>query len=66
VEDYLHGLVSVVNELSRLAVNSVTLQNYEEPFRISGFIKDVFAGFSMVCLGHVYLLMVSSTDVTLA
>lgn len=49
VEDYLHGLVSVVNELSRLAVNSVTLYNYEEPFRISGFVKDVFAGFSMVC-----------------
>jgi hypothetical protein len=48
VEDYLHGLVSVVNELSRLAVNSVTLHNYEEPFRISGFVKDVFAGFSMV------------------
>ena len=49
VEDYLHGLVSVVNELSRLAVNSVTLHNYEEPFRISDFVKDVFAGFSMVC-----------------
>jgi len=50
VEDYLHGLVSVVNELSRLAVNSVTLRNYEEPFRISGFVKDVFAGFSMLNL----------------
>ena len=49
VEDYLHGLVSVVNELSRLAVNSVTLHNYEEPFKISDFVKDVFAGFSMVC-----------------
>ncbi|KAG6820178.1 hypothetical protein H0H93_004309 [Arthromyces matolae] len=48
VEDYLHGLISLVNELSRLAVNAVTLGNFEEPFRISVFVKDIFIGFSMV------------------
>ncbi|RDB14554.1 Translin [Hypsizygus marmoreus] len=50
VEDYLHGLVSLVNELSRLAVNSVTLGNFEEPIRISIFVKDLFTGFSMLNL----------------
>ncbi|KZT19478.1 Translin [Neolentinus lepideus HHB14362 ss-1] len=50
VEDYLHGLITLVNELSRLAVNAVTLGNYEEPIRISKFVKDLFAGFSMLNL----------------
>ncbi|EGN98397.1 hypothetical protein SERLA73DRAFT_183383 [Serpula lacrymans var. lacrymans S7.3] len=50
VEDYLHGLISLVNELSRLAVNAVTLGNFEEPIRISIFVKDLFAGFSMLNL----------------
>jgi len=50
VEDYLHGLISLVNELSRLAVNSVTLGNFDEPIRISIFVKDLFAGFSMLNL----------------
>jgi hypothetical protein len=69
VEDYLHGIVSVVNELvsflrqtsllllwlnvpkSRLAVNSVTMGDFEEPFKIHTFVSDVFAGFSMVRFG---------------
>ncbi|KAF9267417.1 Translin [Marasmius fiardii PR-910] len=50
VEDYLHGIITLVNELSRLAVNSVTLGNYEEPLKISSFVKDIFAGFSMLNL----------------
>ena len=67
VEDYLHGLISVVNELvsialslkqppridllqSRLAVNSVTLGNFEEPIKISIFSKDLYAGFSIVII----------------
>ncbi|KAN0087469.1 Translin [Tylopilus felleus] len=49
-EDYLHGLISLVNELSRLAVNAVTLGDYEAPLRISVFVKDLYAGFSMVTL----------------
>lgn len=64
-EDYLHSVISLVNELvcnisiscnshltgvgqSRLAINAVTLGNFEEPIRISMFVKDLFAGFSMV------------------
>jgi len=50
VEDYLHSLVNVINELSRLAVNAVTLGDFEEPLRISGFAKDLFASFSMLNL----------------
>lgn len=49
-EDYLHGLISLINELSRLSVNSVTLGDFEEPLRISSFVKDLFAGFSMLNL----------------
>ncbi|KAF8967046.1 Translin [Flammula alnicola] len=50
VEDYLHGLITLVNELSRLAVNAVTLGNFEEPIKISIFVKELFAGFSMLNL----------------
>ncbi|KIM65921.1 hypothetical protein SCLCIDRAFT_112103 [Scleroderma citrinum Foug A] len=50
VEDYLHGLISLVNELSRLAVNAVTLGDYQAPIRISLFVKDLFAGFTMLNL----------------
>ncbi|KIK03351.1 hypothetical protein K443DRAFT_676835 [Laccaria amethystina LaAM-08-1] len=49
-EDYLHGIISLVNELSRLAVNAVTLGNFDEPIRISIFVKNLFAGFSMLNL----------------
>ncbi|KAF8176993.1 Translin [Pholiota molesta] len=49
-EDYLHGLITVVNELSRLAVNAVTLGNFDEPIKISIFVKDLFTGFSMLNL----------------
>ncbi|KAL4081055.1 Translin [Scleroderma citrinum] len=50
VEDYLHGLISLANELSRLAVNAVTLGDYQAPIRISLFVKDLFAGFTMLNL----------------
>jgi len=49
-EDYLHGVITVINELSRLAVNAVTLGDFEAPLRISAFAKEVFAGFSMLNL----------------
>ncbi|KAI0822259.1 Translin [Trametes gibbosa] len=50
VEDYLHGVINLVNELSRLAVNAVTLGDFDQPIKISLFVKDVFAGFSMLNL----------------
>ncbi|KAJ7505329.1 Translin [Mycena galericulata] len=40
----------MVNELSRYAVNAVTLGNFEEPMRISIFVKDIFSGFTMLNL----------------
>ncbi|KZT73807.1 Translin [Daedalea quercina L-15889] len=49
-EDYLHALISMVNELSRLAVNSVTMGDFEQPLKISTFVKDLFAGFAMLNL----------------
>jgi len=49
-EDYLHGVITVINELSRLAVNRVTLGDFEAPLRISVFAKEVFTGFSMLNL----------------
>ncbi|KAH9179229.1 Translin [Lactarius sanguifluus] len=49
-EDYLHGIISVINELSRLAVNAVTLGDFEAPLRISVFAKEMFTGFSMLNL----------------
>lgn len=71
VEDYLQGIITLVNELvyrfvglqrsaqltpsqSRLAVNAVTMGNFDEPIRISIFVKDLYAGFSVVA--HIYLL----------
>lgn len=77
VEDYLHSLISLVNELvglslsrklvrppitglqSRLAVNAVTLGNFEEPIKISIFVKELFAGFSMV--GGIFNLLPLNT-----
>ncbi|KAI0648079.1 Translin [Trametes meyenii] len=50
IEDYLHGVISLVNELSRLAVNAVTLGDFDQPIKISLFVKDVFAGFAMLNL----------------
>jgi len=35
---------------SRLAVNSVTLGDYERPLQISNFIKDLFSGFQLLNL----------------
>ena len=49
-EEYLHALISLVNELSRLAVNSVTIGDYHRPLEISQFIKDLFAAFQILNL----------------
>jgi len=48
VEDYLHGLITLVSELSRLSINLVTLGDFDGPFRISVFVRDLFTGFSML------------------
>ncbi|KAK5165306.1 hypothetical protein LTR04_001430 [Oleoguttula sp. CCFEE 6159] len=50
IEEYLQSLISLVDELARLARNSVTLGDYSRPLRISQFIKDLHAGFQILNL----------------
>jgi len=50
IEEYLQSLISLVDELSRLARNSVTLGDRKRPVEISKFIKDVHAGFQILNL----------------
>lgn len=50
VEEYILALTDITEELSRLAMNSVTLGNIGLTVRISAFIKDLFAGFQLLNL----------------
>ncbi|OCK75689.1 Translin [Lepidopterella palustris CBS 459.81] len=50
IEEYLQALISLVDELARLARNSVTLGDYRRPLLISQFIKDLHAGFQILNL----------------
>ncbi|EAW09799.1 translin [Aspergillus clavatus NRRL 1] len=50
IEEYLLALISMVEELSRLVVNSVTLGDYNRPVQIGKFIKDLFGGFQLLNL----------------
>ena len=50
IEEYLHAVISLIEELARLAVNSVTLGDYERPPQISKFVKDIHAGFQILNL----------------
>ncbi|KAK0531163.1 Translin-1 [Tilletia horrida] len=49
-EEYLHGLVNMINDLSRLAMNAVTVGDYASPLRMSSFVKEVHAGFQLLNL----------------
>ncbi|KDN47339.1 Translin [Tilletiaria anomala UBC 951] len=49
-EDYLLSLTLVTNELSRLAVTSVTLGDFLTPMALSRFVKDLHAGFQLLNL----------------
>lgn len=49
-EEYLHSLISLINELSRLAVNSVTLGQFSVPVGVCRFCKDLSAGFGVLNL----------------
>ncbi|KAI5811406.1 Translin [Peziza echinospora] len=50
IEEYLQSLISLVEELARLAVNSVTLGDYERPLVISRFVKDLHSAFQVLNL----------------
>ncbi|KAI1332635.1 putative sequence-specific DNA binding protein [Xylariaceae sp. FL0255] len=50
IEEYLLALTDITEELSRLAMNSVTMGDVALTVRISAFIKDLFAGFQLLNL----------------
>ncbi len=50
IEEYLMSLASITDEMSRLAVNSVTLGDNELAVRISTFVRDLHAGFQLLNL----------------
>ena len=50
LEDYLLALTGTVEELARLAPNSVTMGDYARPVGICRFVKDVHAGFQLLNL----------------
>jgi len=50
IEEYLQSLITLIEELARLATNSVTLGDYERPLQISQFVKDLHAGFQILNL----------------
>ncbi|CAL3972561.1 hypothetical protein PZA11_004350 [Diplocarpon coronariae] len=50
IEEYLQSLITLIDELSRLAINSVTLGDYQRPLQISRFVKDIHAGFQILNL----------------
>lgn len=50
IEEYLQSLITLIEELARLATNSVTLGDFARPLEISKFVKDLFAGFQILNL----------------
>ncbi|KAJ2904228.1 hypothetical protein MKZ38_008558 [Zalerion maritima] len=50
IEEYLIGLMDTIEELSRLAMNSVTLGDMDVSVKISAFVKDIYAGFQLLNL----------------
>ncbi|KAL4992179.1 Translin [Aspergillus falconensis] len=50
LEEYLLALISMIEELARLAVNAVTLGDYGRPTVIGNFIKELFNGFQLLNL----------------
>jgi predicted translin family RNA/ssDNA-binding protein len=50
IEEYLQSLITLIEELARLAINSVTLGDYKRPLQISKFVKDLHAGFQILNL----------------
>ncbi|KAI0528235.1 putative sequence-specific DNA binding protein [Xylaria bambusicola] len=50
IEEYLLALTDITDELSRLAMNSVTMGDVSLTLSISKFIKDLFAGFQLLNL----------------
>ncbi|KAH9819951.1 Translin [Melampsora americana] len=49
-EEYLHGLISLINELTRLSINVISLGLFQVPIGICEFVKELGNGFSMLNL----------------
>lgn len=49
-EEYLHGVLSLTEELTRLARNAVTLGDYAGAVAIAAFVKSLHAGFQVLNL----------------
>lgn len=50
IEEYLHALIMLIDELARVARISVTCGNFRRPVIISQFAKDLHAGFQILNL----------------
>lgn len=50
IEEYLQSLITLIEELCRLATNSVTLGDFARPLQISKFVNELHAGFQILNL----------------
>ncbi|KAJ2553614.1 Translin-1 [Coemansia sp. RSA 1933] len=50
LEEYLHSVISMFSELSRLAVNSVIAGDIKRPQEISTFASELYSGFQLLNL----------------
>ncbi|KAI9505528.1 Translin-1 [Coemansia spiralis] len=50
LEEYLHGVISLFSELSRLAVNAVIVGDISRPQEISTFASELYSGFQLLNL----------------
>lgn len=50
LETYLMGMLQMVNELSRFAINSVTLGDYSRVLSLQRFVADLNSGFRLLNL----------------
>jgi len=50
IEDYLHGVVALPRELSRLCMNAVRTGNFTLPPIIHTFVSDLYSGFRLLNL----------------
>lgn len=50
IEEYLHAVVSLVDELTRLTTNAVTQHDFLRPLMINRFVKDIHSSFQVLNL----------------
>ncbi|TGZ82191.1 recombination hotspot-binding protein [Ascodesmis nigricans] len=50
IEEYLHAVITLVEELTRLTTNAVIQRDFERPMLISKFVKDLFSAFQVLNL----------------